>query len=70
MLKIERDVALPPARSRVRLFPFPDMRPGDSFLVENSGTVVRAAASRYARKNGMRFVTRRVEGGVRVWRVE
>lgn len=44
MIEIEKDVALQPNRSRKeRLYPWLDMRPGDSFTV---GTRIMASAAR------------------------
>jgi hypothetical protein len=44
---------------------------GDSFFVayDAGAYVVGAAASSYGRRHNMRFATRAVEGGTRVWRI-
>lgn len=62
-MKIDSDI--PPPRN---IYPFSDMQPGDSFVTDRPA--VRAAANVWAKRKGMKFITRTVEDGVRVWRVE
>jgi hypothetical protein len=59
-------------------FPFlKDMEKGDSFMVEIpnddffaiEASSVRAAVWRYARMSGRKFISRKVEGGLRIWRL-
>lgn len=54
-------------------YPFYRMRVGESFFAatEDIATVprVRSAACMYGRMNGMKFRTRTVDGGIRVWRI-
>jgi hypothetical protein len=54
-------------------YPFPRMKVGESFFapVEDTGTIprIRAAASMYGSNNNMKFRTRIVDGGLRVWRI-
>jgi len=52
-----------------------DMSVGDSYMDEN-GTDSNASGSKalnsflqYGRRNGMKFIARKVEGGIRIWRV-
>lgn len=50
---------------------FYDMNVGDSFFVEgetSQGNVAMQSRN-YAAKSGKKFVSRKVEGGVRIWRV-
>ena len=50
-----------------------EMDLGDSFYVEldeQGINVLRVLAWRFAKATGWRFVTKRVDGGVRVWRVD
>ena len=53
-------------------YPFGSMEVGESFFMEASSEEdikpVRSAASRYAKRNGLEFASRTVDGGVRVWR--
>lgn len=56
-------------------YPWSKMREGDSFFVPGDGRAQQqiklssATARRCLRHDGERYVTRKVEGGVRVWRV-
>lgn len=76
---IEKGIPPPEDKPKTRnKYPFKEMEIGDSFFVQTSddedertvrnkiGTAARGAKWR----TGMKFVTRAVEGGVRVWRVE
>lgn len=60
-LSIERDVPLPPEA----VFPLDQMQVGDSFLAP--ARVAKAAVKAVAANP--KFITRPVEGGVRVWRI-
>lgn len=79
MYEIDRGVEIPAPNihnRNSRIYPFREMEIGDSFLVpgnENKKALqarVGSAACYYGKRNNSRFVTRSVEGGVRVWRVE
>lgn len=79
MYEIDKGIEIPApniANNARRLYPFPEMEIGDSFLVPGDGDkkVLQArlgsAACYFGKRNSKRFVTRSVEGGVRVWRVE
>ena len=69
-VKIEKNVPMGPATK----YPFKDMKVGDSLLDTVDGpsnkSLLRAAALTWGRVNGVKFSARRVEGGVRVWRIE
>ena len=77
---IESGIEIPNSRGNTKggqRYPFERMEVGDSFLIKPNGTPKRqlqvrvcAAWTRHAsRKNGKRFTSRSVEGGVRVWRI-
>lgn len=77
--KIETGVPMPSqSHRRVRGYPFADMGVGDSFFVAAEGgetlkvvqSRLSAALARQCRRNGWKYVTRQVDGGVRGWRVE
>lgn len=74
-IRIESGIPIPePARAK-KNYPWPLLQPGDSFFIpEGKQANVASAANQFARKNGVRFVTRVREedgvSGVRVWRVE
>ena len=60
-------------RSRNHKYPFRELELGDSFYValsEQEINVLRVLAWRFAKATGWKFVTKRVDSGVRVWRVE
>lgn len=61
-------------RGRRGKFPFPALEVGQSFFVPCSSAVeknaIRVSARYYGHKLRRKFITRSVENGVRVWRVE
>ncbi|GJH00244.1 hypothetical protein [Paraburkholderia terrae] len=78
--KIEKGIPAPCTPENLRtgrklLYPFAEMKVGDSFLVpetediRNRADRVKSAASTYSRKHSIRLATKIVEGGVRVWRL-
>lgn len=69
---IEDGVLLPEkAPGRPAKYPFAALRVGQSFFVAGGTQPVMACrASTFGKHHGGKFVTRKVEGGVRVWRVE
>ena len=80
MTVIDRDVPIPDRAvfNTGSRFPFlGEMEAGDSFFGEIpdddfwriEANSVRAAVWRFARLRGWQFITRKVEGGIRVWRL-
>lgn len=73
MFAIEKGIPAPPERDTPFRYPFGQLEVQDSFFVpaENTGTIprVRAAAAMYAKRHGMKFVTKQSDGGIRVWRI-
>jgi hypothetical protein len=79
MIKIDKKVAIPHVMSgskTPRVYPFPDMKIGDSFLIKGEDTkrIQHNIASSYfvftkSKQLTWRFTTRIVEGGVRCWRI-
>lgn len=69
-LKIEKGVPLPPkASARPRNAIYYRMEVGDSVLVPNRvHDRVASTVSYVAKTTGFKFATRKVEGGIRVWR--
>ena len=79
--KIEKDVPLCRPSSKLNKYPFDQMEVGDSFLVPyaEAKSARMAALARNAGRNKKlpkhvtvqrHFVTRTVDGGMRIWRVE
>ncbi len=74
--KIEKGIPLPTPRNTkgISKFGFHKMEIGDSILIGSknmeSGQKISQAAGFHGRANNKKFVTRKAEGGVRVWRIE
>lgn len=74
MFVIEKDIPLPVSRAvgrpRGSKYPVVHMQVGDSFVVPGrSQKQVSAAVRTEAKKHGVKLSTRKLDGGVRVWRV-
>jgi hypothetical protein len=71
---VESGVPIPPKKSLLKpedKLRLSQMKVGDSRLIKGlTQQSVASRASRAWRNHGMRFTTRAVEGGVRVWRIE
>jgi len=73
--EIEKNVPMPeasPNKGRPRVYPFPEMEVGDSFVVEiEDSKLLRSAAGAYSRKYGGTFTVRidRKTQEVRCWRM-
>ena len=77
MFEVESGIPVPPdARGLTNKYPWNDMKVGDSFFVPDRPDGRRSALSssvNYQHKksgNTVKYATRKVTGGVRVWRVE
>ena len=67
---IENDIPIP-STIRFRKYYWCDMKVGDSILFRNDFLKARNACHVYARRNNMKFATRKEkDGGGRVWRIE
>jgi hypothetical protein len=74
---VEKGMPVPKARKSRSKYPMDGMQVGDSFEVPfkdpdvtRTMNAVRAAASRWGQKHKRKFVTRKMEAGIRVWRAE
>ena len=66
-MEVSKDVPVPPDKRR---YPYKVMEVGESFLVAGGRLqVVCNANYRAGKKLARKFIARREEGGVRVWRV-
>jgi len=65
-IEIEKRVAIPESKPK---YPYDEMKVGDSFFVEG-GNIQTIANSNWRKGKllGMKFISRRVDDGVRVWR--
>lgn len=79
MVRIEKGVPIPNkcANSGNKKYPYESMQVGDSFMIalkkddySYTQNQARASAKSASERTGHKYTTRRVEGGVRVWRVE
>lgn len=76
MIPIDKGIPIPRRKRGGRgprrpIYPWDSMEIGDSFLAEGLTQIHMTAVCAYAaRKFGARFTTRKVEGGVRIWRIE
>jgi hypothetical protein len=72
-MKVENGIPLPPAWGRGKSVSWSfvaKMKVGQSFLADDrSQTRVAAKLQYWAEKLGWKFTTRKVDEGVRVWRV-
>lgn len=77
--KVDRGVQMERKREAFTRFPFNKMQVGDSFLVPIEdqeqaavGPSIYSAANSYNNTHGtkIKMSTRKVEGGVRVWRIK
>lgn len=71
MIVIQKGIA-PPAYGgfRGRKYPFNDMEPGDSFLINGFPVErVKMAAYAYAKKHSHKFAVRKTDEGYRCWRI-
>jgi hypothetical protein len=74
--KVEANVPLdqPKLGSAARKYPFNEMKPGDSFLINGGADPkkVAGAATSFGRANnrGWKFATRNTPEGYRCWRVK
>lgn len=70
MVKLEKNIAIP-EKQKIAKYPYDVLELGDSFYVQD-GDLGRLCNANYRewRKSGKKFTARKVEGGVRVWRIE
>lgn len=70
MYAIETDIPIPPLRRPDTKYPFKELEVGHSFLVrDRSIHSVRSRCSQVKLATGQKFTVRKVQGGVRVWRI-
>jgi hypothetical protein len=68
--EIEKGIEIPKERgNKINMYPFAEMEVGDSFLTEV--THVTGSVANFHKQNPeKKFTTRKVEGGIRVWRIQ
>lgn len=66
--EIEKNIPLPEKRS---VYPFADMKVGDSFFAEGKKTnQLQNAAKHWVKSKGWKFTAQSTDDGARIWRVE
>ena len=74
MYQVDRGYEMPAPRPVFGKYPFKTMEVGESFFVALEDMAgpkrMHSTAYNYGKRLGKKFVARRVEGGVRVWRTE
>ena len=76
MFEIRKNIPVPAVRKaggRAAKYPFREMVVGDNFeavVPDAEAKQIQRAATAYARRNGVKFTTRRTDTGVGVWRTE
>ncbi len=76
MYQIDKDIPIPSIKHdrTSTIYPLKEMGIGDSFFVPDKitgkKTTVRSTVIATSKRIGIKIVTRRVEGGLRVWRIE
>lgn len=70
-ITVERGVPIPPKQVRFTAkYPWYTMQVGDSFFIPDRADGTPPAAGSPNPKLGMKITTRRVPGGIRIWRTE
>lgn len=75
MIAIDKNIPIPKAYTSPgrpeghAIYPWKTMEIGDSFIHPSSKETARAIASKRGKDLGKRFITRSIEGAVRIWRV-
>ena len=71
--QIEKGIEIPNKKQSKTKYPFTEMEPGDSFVVEVADDKANGRKSSIytaAKHIGMKVKVAKVEGGLRVWKVE
>lgn len=75
--KIEKNLPIPPSGTGRPKYPLRDMEVGDSFFVPvplintlKFRNRLSSALTYFGKRHSVQFITRSVDDGIRVWRVE
>ena len=69
MIKVDKGIEIPQPTGRQKRYPFRLMAVGDSFFSDSKASPM-PLASKFGKKHGVKFTSRRVDGGWRIWRIE
>lgn len=69
--KIESNIPALMPKASYRKYPFNEMKPGDSFLINGDAapSVVSTSTHAFGRKHGWKFSVRKTPDGHRCWRI-
>lgn len=67
-IKIETGVPIPTGRA-THLYPFADMKAGDSFVIPDGSLNARSGLYGVAKRVGAKIAIRKEGNGFRVWRI-
>jgi hypothetical protein len=68
--EVEKNIPIPAdGFDRKTTYPLRAMEIGDSFWTDTPKEKVHPAVSYFGKRNDRRFITRKMDGGIRVWRV-
>ena len=67
-IKIDKNIPILALYTRTK-YPFSDMEIGDSFLVSSDHKSIRSVAISAGRRLNAKFTVRKVDGGLRCWRI-
>lgn len=68
MYTVDKGVPLPKSASQAK-YPWSEMAVGDSFFVPSMTESARGGLTSIAKSRGIKISTRKMDGGIRVWRV-
>ena len=73
VVTVEKNIDMPVMRVTASKYPYDEMEVGDSFMVTSERiSMINTMCGVNKKKGeelGMKFIAKRVEGGVRVWRI-
>jgi len=71
MLKIENLIPIPEMLGTNQIYPFKDMKVGDSIFIENANHNHKAvsAAKMHFWRTDKKMTAKTIDGGVRIWRI-
>ena len=73
VVTVEKNIDMPVMRVTASKYPYDEMEVGDSFMVTSERVSMINTMCGVNKKKGvelgMKFIAKRVEGGVRVWRI-
>ena len=72
-IKIDKNIPIPHKHYLCECkYPFNKLKIGDSFIVPKTvkDASIRTSATQFGKRHNMKFITRTVENGLRIWRTK